>query len=189
MMIYGTLIPNTLAVATRVIAAMFVGPVAATLLLRFHAGAVPVLARLSTAEEGGSNILFVMIGAGMAIYGAFLLNGLRSQLHEARKFGQYQLGRKLGEGGMGEVYLAEHSLLEAPVRSEADQAAKECDPIALARFEREVRSAARLAHPNTIEIYDYGHTEDGTFYYVMEFLQGMSLADLVRSTGRFLPAA
>ncbi len=57
------------------------------------------------------------------------------------------------------------------------------DPIALARFEREVQSAARLSHPNTIEIYDYGHTDDGTFYYVMEYLPGMSLQDLVHKYG------
>src|SRR5262249_22606638 len=57
------------------------------------------------------------------------------------------------------------------------------DPIAVARFAREVQSAARLAHPNTIAIYDYGHTDDGTFYYVMEYLQGVSLSDLVRQAG------
>ncbi len=61
------------------------------------------------------------------------------------------------------------------------------DPIALARFEREVQSAARLTHPNTIEIYDYGHTEDGTFYYVMEYLQGQSLSELVRKAGPLPP--
>ena len=57
----------------------------------------------------------------------------------------------------------------------------------LARFEREVQSAARLSHPNTIEIYDYGHTDDGTFYYVMEYLQGMSLHDLVTKFGPLPP--
>src|SRR5262249_17506253 len=62
------------------------------------------------------------------------------------------------------------------------------DPLALARFEREVQSAARLSHPNTIEIYDYGRADDGTFYYVMEYLPGRSVQDLVQVFGP-LPAA
>src|SRR5262249_8056155 len=109
--------------------------------------------------------------------------GLRTELHEAHKFGQYQLIRKLGEGGMGEVHLAEHQLLKRPCALKLIKAAAGSKPTAVARFEREVQSAARLSHPNTIEIYDYGHTEDGTFYYVMEYLRGMSLADLMRVHG------
>src|SRR5262249_27530109 len=117
------------------------------------------------------------------------LNCLRCDLHEARKFGHYQLRQKLGEGGMGEVYLAEHQLLKRPcalklIKPGTGGAA---DPIALARFEREVQSAARLAHPNTIAIYDYGHTDDGIFYYVMEYLRGLSLSDLVRACGPLPP--
>ena len=127
------------------------------------------------------------MATALAIYGSFLLNGLRTELHEARKFGQYQLVRKLGEGGMGEVYLAEHALLKRPCALKLIKPEAGADPIALARFEREVQSAARLAHPNTIEIYDYGHTDDGTFYYVMEYLQGLSLADLVSQAGPLPP--
>jgi serine/threonine-protein kinase len=160
---------------------MFVGPVAAVYLLRAHADATPILAQLSAAEEAGSNILFLVIGTALAIYASFVLNGLRSELHEARKFGQYQLREKLGVGGMGEVYLAEHQLLKRPCALKLIKPEAGADPIALARFEREVRSAARLSHPNTIEIYDYGHAADGTFYYVMEFLPGMSLQDLVKA--------
>jgi serine/threonine-protein kinase len=128
-----------------------------------------------------------MIGAALAIYGSYVLHGLRTELHEACKFGQYRLRRKLGEGGMGEVYLAEHSLLKRPAALKLIKAEAGADPIALARFEREVQSAARLAHPNTIEIYDYGHTCDGVFYYVMEYLQGLSLSDLVRQSGPLPP--
>ena len=114
MMIYGTLIPNAPAAAARVLAAMFVGPVAVGLLFTFNSDVAPILAQLNDAEEGGSNILWLAIGMAMAIYGLFLVNGLRTQLHQARKFGQYQLIRKLGEGGMGEVHLAEHQLLKRP---------------------------------------------------------------------------
>ena len=81
---------------------------------------------------------------------------------------------------MGEVYLAEHQLLKRPCALKLIKPEAGADPVALARFEREVQSAARLSHPNTIEIFDYGHTDDGTFYYVMEYLQGLSLADLVQ---------
>ena len=187
MMIYGTLIPNPPAVAARVLLAMFLGPVATVFLLRLNPDATRIIAQLSAAEEAGSNFLFLGIGTALAIYGSFLLNGLRTQLHKARKFGQYQLGGKLGEGGMGEVYLAEHALLKRPCALKLIKHEVGADPIALARFEREVQSAARLVHPNTIEIYDYGRTDDGTFYYVMEYLQGMSLAELVLRAGPLPP--
>jgi serine/threonine-protein kinase len=83
--------------------------------------------------------------------------------------------------------LAEHQLLKRPCALKLIKPEAGADPIALARFEREVQSAARLSHPNTIEIYDYGHTDDGTFYYVMEYLPGASLQDLVQKYGP-LPA-
>ena len=187
MMIYGTLIPNTPAVAARTLVAMFVIPVVSAFLLRFHPDVAPVVAQLGAAEEAGSNILFLGIGAALAIYGAFLVNGLRTELHEARKLGQYQLGEKLGEGGMGEVYLAEHQLLKRPCALKLIKPGVNTDPIALARFEREVQAAAMLSHPNTIEIFDYGHTDDGTFYYVMQYLPGMTVSDLVRQSGPMPP--
>jgi serine/threonine-protein kinase len=188
MMIYGTLIPNPPAVAARVLVAMFVGAVATMILLRLNPEAAPFVPQLRAAEERGSNILFLGVGTALAIYGSFLVNGLRSQLHEARKFGQYRLREKLGVGGMGEVYLAEHALLKRPCALKLIKPDAGADPLALARFEREVQSAARLSHPNIIEIFDYGHTDDGTFYYVMEYLPGRSLQDLVNVFGP-LPAA
>ena len=187
MMIYGTLIPNTPAVAARTLVAMFVIPVVSAFLLRFHPDVAPVVAQLGAAEEAGSNILFLGIGAALAIYGAFLVNGLRTELHQARKLGQYQLGEKLGEGGMGEVYLAEHQLLKRPCALKLIKPGVNTDPIALARFEREVQAAAMLSHPNTIEIFDYGHTDDGTFYYVMQYLPGLTVSDLVRQSGPMPP--
>ncbi len=187
MLIYGTIIPNPPAVAAKTLLAMFLVPFLTWILLKFQPEAADALARLGTAEEAGSNILFLAIGAVLAAYSSFVLNALRTQLHEAKKFGQYQLRNKIGAGGMGEVYMAEHQLLKRPCALKLIRPEAGSDPIALARFEREVQSAARLSHPNSIEIYDYGHTDDGTFYYVMEFLQGMSLDELVRRAGPLPP--
>jgi serine/threonine-protein kinase len=187
MMVYGTLIPNRPTIAAWTIAAMFVGPIAAVWLVLLHPDVAPAVGQLGAAERWGSNIIYLAIGAGLAMYSSFQVNGLRVELYEARKFGQYRLIRKLGEGGMGEVFLAEHALLKRPCALKLIKGGAVSEPLAHARFEREVQSAARLAHPNTIEIFDYGHTVDGTFYYVMEYLRGMSLADLLRECGP-LPA-
>jgi serine/threonine-protein kinase len=114
MMIYGTLIPNRPAVAARLLVAMFIGPVAALYLLTWRPEVAPVVARLHEAEQAGSNILLLAVGLVLSVYGALLVNGLRAELRQARKYGQYQLIERLGEGGMGEVYLAEHQLLKRP---------------------------------------------------------------------------
>jgi serine/threonine-protein kinase len=187
MMIYGALIPNSPAVAARTLLAMFVGPILALALIRYQTDTAQFLKQLNAAEESGSNILFLAIGAALAFYASYLLNGLRVELHDARKFGQYRLLKRIGSGGMGEVYLAEHQLLKRPCALKLIKPGAGANPLALARFEREVRSSARLSHPNTIEIYDYGHAEDGTFYYVMEYLPGMSLHELVVRAGPLPP--
>jgi tRNA A-37 threonylcarbamoyl transferase component Bud32 len=183
MVLYGMFIPNDPRSAARVVLTMALATIAGMVALLEREDLAPIVEQLHTATHAGSNVLFLMIGAALAIYGTFVLNGLRSELHEARKFGQYQIGEKLGSGGMGEVYLAEHQLLKRPCALKLIRPESGTDPIALARFEREVQAAARLSHPNTIEIFDYGHTDDGTFYYVMEYLKGVSLQDLVKRFG------
>ena len=72
---------------------------------------------------------------------------------------------------MGEVYLAEHQLLKRPCAVKLIRPGCAADPRAQERFEREVRLTATLSHPNTVEVYDYGRAEDGTYYYVMEYLR------------------
>jgi serine/threonine-protein kinase len=102
--------------------------------------------------------------------------------------GHYRLKKKLGAGGMGEVYLAEHLLLRRPCAIKMIRPEQAGDPKLLKRFEREVRTMATLTHANTVEIYDYGHAQCGSFYYVMEYLPGWSLEELVARHGP-LPAA
>jgi eukaryotic-like serine/threonine-protein kinase len=130
--------------------------------------------------------LLAILAAGTA-YGAHVISRLRRQVVEARQLGQYHLKRKLGSGGMGEVYLAEHGLLKRPCAVKLLRPGGSARAFALELFEREVRLTANLSHWNTVEIFDYGRTEDGTYYYVMEYLPGLSLAELVTRYGPLPP--
>ena len=131
--------------------------------------------------------LILTILAVGSTYGARTISRLRRQVAEARQLGQYRLRRLLGAGGMGEVYLAEHLLLKRPCAVKLIRPGAATDPRALERFEREVRLTATLSHPNIVEVYDYGRAEDGTYYYVMEYLPGLSLDELVERHGPLPP--
>lgn len=103
-----------------------------------------------------------------------------------RRLGQYDLQQRIGRGGMGTVYLGAHGLLERKVAIKVLENA-EATERSLARFQREVQLTAHLQHPNTIQIYDFGRTDEGTFFYVMEFVDGVSLEQLVDYYGRQPP--
>jgi serine/threonine-protein kinase len=188
MLLYGVVIPNNPRTTARVVLTMAVGPpIVLALLTQVHGPTGTGIAHLVAGELAASNAVFVVLGAALAIFAAYVVHGLRKDLHDAKHLGQYELGHKLGEGGMGEVYLAEHQLLKRPCALKLINADHRSNPVTVARFQREVQSAAKLTHPNTIEIFDYGHTDDGTFYYVMEYLPGMNLADLVEQFGPLPP--
>src|SRR4029453_9528928 len=123
---------------------------------------------------GFDAMLLLILAAGSA-YGAFTISRLRRQVKEARQLGQYRLGRRLGAGGMGEVYLAEHQLLKRPCALKLIRPDRAGDPSALRRVEREAHATPRLPPPNTVQVYDYGHAPDGTFYYAMEYVAGLTL--------------
>jgi serine/threonine-protein kinase len=187
MVLYGVFIPNPPEATARMVLTMALGPLVVLAALRARIVGTALESNAAIDQFALSNSLFILISAGLAIYAAYTLNRLRRDLHQARKLGQYQLGEKLGEGGMGEVYLAEHQFLKRPAALKLIKPDSSANPIALARFEREVQSAAMLSHPSTIQIFDYGHTEAGTFYYVMEYLPGLNLSDLVRQFGPLEP--
>jgi eukaryotic-like serine/threonine-protein kinase len=188
MLAYGVFIPNAPRITARVVLTMAIGLIVCHGMVLHHAMNANAIADTVAGRQNViANALFLLLGAALAVFAAYSLRGLRRELNEARRLGQYQLLEKLGAGGMGEVYLAEHQLLKRPCALKLIHAHMQDSSIATARFEREVQSAAMLSHPNTIEVFDYGHTDDGTFYYVMEYLPGLSVHDLVRQAGPMPP--
>jgi serine/threonine-protein kinase len=181
---YAMFIPNSWRRAALVIGPMALAPV---VLLIGMGLAYPQIPGLMTVFGVGQHVLVMLIAAVASVLGTHVINTLRREVFEAKQIGQYRLIKPLGAGGMGEVFLAEHRMLKRPCAIKLIHPAQAGDPQVLARFEREVRMTARLSHWNTVEIYDYGRTDDGTFFYVMEYLPGLSLEDLLEQHGP-LPA-
>lgn len=182
--VYAILIPNSWRrAAALLIPAAAVPLVVCLALIAVHPPAAALLRR----DLLVAGALLTAIAAGAAIAGTYTVNHLRQQLFLARRFGQYRLLHRLGSGGMGEVYLAEHQLLKRPSAIKLIRPGYDTRADVITRFEREVQATAGLAHWNTVEIFDYGRTDDGTFYYVMEYLEGRTLQELVDQFGP-LPA-
>jgi len=140
------------------------------------------------AEEAYAPLAFLN-AAFTFIFGALLLATaaglahavwLRRQVGKAFRLGAYVLEHKIGEGGMANVYLARHALLRRPTAVKILRPERSSEQF-IARFEREVKLASQLSHPNTVEIYDYGRTAEGLFYYAMEYLDGIEMHELVKS--------
>jgi hypothetical protein len=160
--------------------------------------AVYVAAGISTVTIGPPEFFFSLIFpyvivVGMAGVAATVVYQLGTEVRRARELGSYRLVERLGEGGMGEVWRAEHRLLARPaavklIRPDAlGPAAPEQRRVNLQRFEREAQATASMRCPHTVELYDFGVADDGTFYYVMELLDGLDLEMLVQNYGPVEP--
>jgi serine/threonine-protein kinase len=123
----------------------------------------------------------------VSVYVTRTLYTMRRKLHAASRLGNYVIEGELGKGGMGKVYEAHHAMIRRPTAVKVMEAQAARSPEALARFEREVQLSATLSHPNTITIYDFGRSEDATFYYVMEYLDGVDLQRMVERFGPIPP--
>jgi hypothetical protein len=128
----------------------------------------------------------------MAYVGSRVVYGLGAAVRKAREMGSYRLVRRLGEGGMGEVWRAQHRMLARPaaiklIRPEVLGGNEVQSKQLLRRFEREAQATALMRSPHTLELFDFGVAEDGAFYYVMELLDGFDLDHLVERFGPVPP--
>ena len=182
---YALFIPNTWQRAAVVIGVMTATPILLLFIVKLTTGGLDVLITDPSYLRQGilDNVMVLLLSAAISIWGVHMVNSLRREAFEARQLGQYQLRRRLGSGGMGEVYLAEHLMLKRRCAVKVIRPDRAGDAATLARFEREVRATAQLTHWNSVEIFDYGRAADGTFYYVMEYLPGMNLEEIVRMHG------
>ena len=130
------------------------------------------------------NGVTTLLLGGTSIFVTRTLYGLRKTAFRAQRLGNYVLHKEIGEGGMGKVFVAEHALMCRASAVKVLKSGSGVDRTALARFEREVRLSSSLSHPNTITIFDFGRAAEDTFYYAMEYLEGM---DLERFVERFGP--
>jgi serine/threonine-protein kinase len=167
-------------------ATALMGPVGLMVSIQYYGRAMPPAAEWIMLFAPSIIVAFFAIVLSRFIY------SLGLEMRKAREMGSYKLVEKIGEGGMGEVWRAEHRMLARPsaiklIRSEICKASDSQMGTLHRRFEREVQATAALRSPHTVAVYDFGSADDGCFYYVMELLNGFDLETLVRRFGP-LPA-
>jgi eukaryotic-like serine/threonine-protein kinase len=158
-------------------------PVAILVHVLFHSRPLPTSAFEWLPVMGG------FVAAKISTFISRVMHGLGRQVEQAKRLGAYELVEELGHGGMGEVWRAEHHSLIRPaavklLRRELTSRLSNGERDALnARFQREVQATAMLSSPHTVAVFDFGHTHDGTLYYVMELLHGLDVETLVEKHG------
>jgi serine/threonine-protein kinase len=131
-----------------------------------------------------------VLGAGAIVvaWGGHIVWSLRRSVFETRNLGRYRLLRRIGKGGMGEVWRAHDRALRRDVALKILSPEHGRSPTAITRFEREIQATAALVHPNIVRIHDWGVTDDGVWYYAMDLLEGTDLGSLVKRFGTLPPA-
>lgn len=181
---YGILMPNTWQRAFAVLLPVGLLPVGLLVGIRLQH---PAVGEAFATDRVGIPLPAPLVAVLIAAFASYTIQRVRREAFAARQLGQYVLRTKIGAGGLGEVYRAEHQLLKRPCAVKLIKPDKANNEATLAKFEREVQATAKLTHWNTVEVYDYGRADDGTFYYVMELLPGLNLEDLVWRHGPLPP--
>ena len=185
-LLFPVIVPNTPGkVLIASLAAASMDPLG-DLLYGLGGGATPSVSELVGAYH------FNYLSAGLALIPAHVLTRLARQVQAARELGSYRLIERLSRGGMGEVWRAEHRMLARPaaiklIRPDMMARDGEDRDVLQERFEREAKATALLSSPHTVELYDFGVTPEGTFYYVMELLDGLDMRSLVERYGPLGP--
>jgi serine/threonine-protein kinase len=190
MVAYGTTVPNAWPRAARIVGALALTPVAVVAALWISGPQrAQGLRELATAGRVAESLLVLLVAGALSILAAHVIDQYLGLASRTRISIRYVLQRVIGRGGMGEVWLGEHNMLARPaavklIRSDALEGfSPEKAAMALRRFEREARATAGLRSAHTVEVYDFGVTSDGTFYYAMEFLDGIDLSAMVGRHG------
>jgi eukaryotic-like serine/threonine-protein kinase len=173
--------------ATLAAISVFVGSLALGVL----AGSLWTFAGAEWARTVGMALVPALFAGALAYAAALRIAKLGSQAGASGQMGMYELETRIAQGGMGEVWRARHQMLSRPaavklIRAPTD-GSQVLDDVALRRFEREAQVTASLKSSHTARLYDFGVTESGTFYYVMELLDGVDLEKLVREKGPVEP--
>ncbi len=192
---YGFFSPNTWKRALGMTSLLAATPVAVIAYIgATDAAAAPFLRSAGTVSQVSSMVLMLVIGVMIATWGAHRIHTLRLEVFEAKRLGQYRLSERIGRGGMGEVWRAEHRLLARPaaIKLIKPEMLGTGDPAAMQElmrsFEREAQITAGLNSSHTVVLYDFGVTDDAAFYYVMELLDGRDLSGLVKEFGPLEPS-
>jgi serine/threonine-protein kinase len=189
-LIFPLVAPNTpRKMSVALVCAASTGP--ATVLLADAVGAAELTMPLSILAPYFLFTTYLCAGIAYVMSRVVYRYGIR--LKKAQEIGAYELVEPLGEGGMGEVWAGRHRMLARPsaiklIRPEVLGATGASRETALRRFEREARATAGLSSIHTVSVHDFGVTDDGSFFYVMELLDGLSFETLVKRFGPLSPA-
>lgn len=184
LLLYGLFIPGRCRRTAGIAGALATIPaVTIVLSLLIHAPAFEAVPGTVWIRLACENLILLAAATGGATLSTEVSRRIRQRSIHVEELGPYILQTPLGSGGMGDVYLAEHRLLKRLCAVKLIHPDKAGDAGMRARFEREVRATAMLTHLNTVEVYDYGTTRGGRFFYAMEYLEGLNLDQIVQRCG------